>query len=110
MTIKTTSPLTFGKTVDTRKSMIIWLSSAFLSKFKTWQKTFRKSRIDRAAIKSLLKLSDKELRDIGISRADIFWASRLHEIKTLRLNYKKLREKTVIKRAKNYETFKHTEI
>ncbi len=41
------------------------------AKFRAWQKS-------RAAFNELCRLSNRELRDLGISRSDIFLLSREH--------------------------------
>ena len=37
----------------------------------------RKRRLDRVALRSLLSMDDNTLKDIGISRGDVQWASNL---------------------------------
>jgi len=37
----------------------------------------RERRLDREALKSLLTMDDKTLKDIGINRGDVQWASKL---------------------------------
>jgi len=44
---------------------------------KVWFQTRQRQRIDRQAFDSLLGLDDKMLHDIGVSRSDVVWASRL---------------------------------
>jgi len=42
-----------------------------------WQARRRQQMIDRRAYQRMLKLDEHMLRDIGVSRADVEWASAL---------------------------------
>ena len=44
--------------------------------FKRWSKR-RQHKLDRLALKELSSLDDAILRDLGVSRGDVVWASRL---------------------------------
>ncbi len=37
----------------------------------------RNRRLDRAAMRDLLSMDDATLKDIGVSRGDVYWASQL---------------------------------
>lgn len=38
---------------------------------------YRSNRIDRLAFQSLVKLDDRVLNDIGVTRGDVIWANKL---------------------------------
>jgi len=61
--------------------MIKWIKQSWVMRYFNFLKTWRKHR---DAIKQLNQLSDKELRDIGITRVDIDRLIWLEEDKTLR--------------------------
>lgn len=44
---------------------------------KQYLTTRYNQRVDRQAFQNVLKLDDHTLRDIGVTRADVKWASRL---------------------------------
>ncbi len=46
-------------------------------KFQAYLKLLNTRRIERAAFEQLLKLDDSTLSDIGVSKADVIWASKL---------------------------------
>ena len=55
-----------------------------ISRPYSWFETIRQAwnlrqqrRTDRDAFNTLLRLDDRALRDIGVSREDVMWASRL---------------------------------
>jgi uncharacterized protein YjiS (DUF1127 family) len=49
-------------------------SSALLTTVKTWWMAYHPRRIERVAIVQLEAMSDRELEDIGLTRAQIEWA------------------------------------
>lgn len=49
----------------------------WLSRIPAWYRTRRQRRIDRAAYRNMLRLDDAMLKDIGVTRADVLWASEL---------------------------------
>ncbi len=51
--------------------------SGILLKLKTAYAQRRQRKIDRDAFRSLMSLDEKSLKDIGVSRDDIIWASKL---------------------------------
>ena len=60
----------------------------------------RQARIDRAAFQQMLRLDDDILDDIGVTRANVEWASQLplHESAGLALEATKKRAKPKIRR------------
>lgn len=77
MSIKNGTTINFAKTNDGYLNTIKHVANRLVTKIRKWQQTRREHRADRAALKQLLLLSDRHLRDIGIIRADITWASNL---------------------------------
>jgi len=45
--------------------------------FKARRAQYRQRRIDRQAFEHMLALDDKMLKDIGVTRNDVIWASQL---------------------------------
>ena len=87
MSIKVKTLFNFKKDAAAIANTTGHVVNRLFRKFRAWQKTNRLYRNDRIAIRCLLDLNDKTLRDIGISRADIIWASKLprDQIATLEL-------------------------
>lgn len=48
-----------------------------LGAIRRWFQRQIEQRVDRMAFRTLERLSDADLRDIGLTRADVEWASRL---------------------------------
>ena len=59
-----------------------------LSRFGKYLVLKHNQRIDRMAFNSLLKLDDNLLKDIGVTRQDVIWASNLplHEDASKKIN------------------------
>ena len=47
------------------------------AKYKAWSTARIKRRRDRTEFRQLLAMNDAHLRDIGLTRADIYWANAL---------------------------------
>ncbi len=77
MNMKNGTTIQFAKTNDGYLKITKLAANRLFTRIGKWQKTRREHRADRAALKQLQLLSDKNLRDIGIVRADITWASKL---------------------------------
>lgn len=50
---------------------------AIMNSIVTFWQTWQKRRTDRQAFQHMMALDDKLLRDIGLTRSDVIWASRL---------------------------------
>lgn len=61
---------------DVESKPLAWPLSVFLH-LKAYIKRKNNQRIDRAAFNNLLTLDENILKDIGVSRADIVFASKL---------------------------------
>ena len=55
------------------KTGILALLNSVATLWRTWQKR----RTDRQALQHMISLDDKILHDIGLTRSDVIWASRL---------------------------------
>jgi len=53
------------------------VSATLFAKLVAWWSARRQHKIDRDAFKHLLSLDDSLLKDIGVTRADVTWASQL---------------------------------
>jgi len=51
-------------------------------------------RVDRDAFKTLISLDDKALKDIGVNREDVIWASKLPLSYNAALELENLKKKT----------------
>ncbi len=65
--------------------------NGMILKLKTFHAQRRQRRIDRDAFLNLMSLDDTRLKDIGISRNDIIWASKLAMHKNASKELEKIR-------------------
>jgi uncharacterized protein YjiS (DUF1127 family) len=65
-----------GEHINIDESVIRIFKRAFAD-FRAYLKCKRQRRIDRQAFQHLIALEDPILKDIGITRADVIWASKL---------------------------------
>ena len=63
---------------------------ALLDSIGTFWRTWQKRRTDHQAFQHMIALDDNILRDIGISRADVIWASKLPLSQNAALELQKL--------------------
>lgn len=52
-------------------------TQGFVARLAAWFEHVAAERIDRAAFDTLTRLDDRQLRDIGLTREDVEWASKL---------------------------------
>lgn len=71
------------------------LSAKWNDRLKRYLKLRRQRQFDRDAFRTLLRLDDHELADIGITRADVRWASKLPIDVNASQELEKLRIKTL---------------
>lgn len=76
MTDMTTCANQIDCEIKTNKSLSGFLSS-IIAKIKTANAQRQQRRIDRDAFRNLMSLDEAGLKDIGITRDDIIWASKL---------------------------------
>ena len=65
------------------------------AKLKQFQTQRRQRRIDRDAFKNLLALDEKDLKDIGVRREDVIWASKLAIHKNASQELEKIRANNI---------------
>ncbi len=68
------------KCVESQDSIHAWLSQKTnyaIARFNTWSKARKQHRLNREALQHLTKLDNRILNDIGLTRADVIWASDL---------------------------------
>ena len=93
MSIKVKTLFTLKKDATTLANTTGHVVDRLFRKFRVWQKANRRYRNDRIAIGQLLDLNDKTLRDIGINRVDIIWASKLPRDRIATLELQKIARK-----------------
>lgn len=90
MNIKVDTSLGYGRMNDKYQSTLNHHALGLFGKLNTWLQAHKKYRADRAALKELLLFSDKHLKDIGVSHADVIWAIKLPREKVATLELQKL--------------------
>jgi len=65
-----------GDHINVSKTLVR-IVKRILRDLKAYYRQRRQRRIDRLAFQHLIALEDDILRDIGVSRADVIWASKL---------------------------------
>ena len=63
---------------------------ALLNAVKSGWRIWRQRRMDRQAFQHMIALDDHILRDIGVTRSDVIWASRLPLSQNAALELQKL--------------------
>lgn len=66
--------------VSNPTSRSLWIGTAprrLMSRLRGMVETYRQNRVRRDAFLNLLRLDDRTLDDIGVTRADVKWAARL---------------------------------
>ncbi len=66
-----------------------------IAKWQNYLELRRQRRIDREAMQSLLSLDEASLKDIGISRDDVIWASKLAMHQNASLELEKIRAQNI---------------
>jgi len=67
-----------GITVETNApGRIQTLVSSGLNSLKNWYNIRKQRHMDRQAFTNLMHLDDSTLKDIGVTRSDVVWASKL---------------------------------
>ena len=81
---------------DSVVNNLVSLISRAAQKFADARKLRAQRKLDREAFNTLLSLDDRSLADIGVSRQDVLWASRLplsqnasHELQLLKRSGKR---------------------
>ena len=90
MNINVDTSLSYGRMNDKYQSRLKRHSHGFFRKLNTWLEARKQYHADRAALRDLLHFSDQQLKDIGISHADVHWAIKLPREKVASLELQKL--------------------
>jgi len=77
------------------KSVLATFMGNMIAKLQNYLELRRQRKIDRNAMLTLLSLDEASLKDIGISRDDVIWASKLAMHKNASLELEKIRAQNI---------------
>lgn len=77
MTSRCLQSTTANPSITPLKEECLNMGQRLIKKFKDWRALVKQRRIDRDSFARLQALDDEMLKDIGLTRGDVMWASSL---------------------------------